>query len=323
MTNEIKIAVLIPCHNEGVAIASVVKGFKQSLPSARIYVYDNNSSDDTIAQARSAGAIVRAEARQGKGNVVCRMFADINADVYVMADGDGTYDATQARQLVDTLLSGPYDMVNGRRIETAKKNYRTGHRLGNAVLTGLVALLFQRQFSDMLSGYKLFSRRFVKSFPTQSRGFEIETELTVHALQMGMAVAEIDTLYINRMEGSASKLNTWRDGLRILKAIVRLMKNERPFEFFGGIGAVFALIAAILFGPIWSSYLQTGLVPRFPTVILITGICVCAVLSLLTGVILEAVTISKQEMRRLQYLSIPAVELKSATVTTDSDAWQK
>ncbi len=176
MTKQPSIAVMIPCYNEGAAIASVVEGFRQSLPTARIYVYDNNSSDDTIEQARAAGAIVRTETRQGKGNVVCRMFADIDADVYVMADGDGTYDASQARQLVDKLLAGPYDMVNGRRVETAKKNYRPGHRLGNAVLTGLVGMLFKRQFSDMLSGYKLFSRRYVKSFPAQSQGFKIETD---------------------------------------------------------------------------------------------------------------------------------------------------
>jgi glycosyltransferase involved in cell wall biosynthesis len=313
MTIEPKIAVMIPCYNGGAAIASVVNGFKQSLPTARIYVYDNNSSDDTIERARAAGAVVRTETRQGKGNVVCRMFADIDADVYVMADGDGTYDATQARQLVDKLLSGPYDMVNGRRVETAKKNYRPGHRLGNAVLTGLVGVLFKRQFDDMLSGYKLFSRRYVKSFPAQSRGFEIETELTVHALQMGMAVAEVDTLYSDRMEGSTSKLNTWRDGFRILRTIVRLMKNERPFEFFGAIGAALALIVAILFGPILFNYLQTGLVPRFPTLILITGIGVCSALSVLGGVLLEAVTISKREMRRLRYLSIPVFDPNPAT----------
>lgn len=308
MTIEPKIAVMIPCYNEGAAIASVVNGFRQSLPTARIYVYDNNSSDDTIEQARAAGAIVRTETRQGKGNVVCRMFADIEADVYVMADGDGTYDATKARQLVDKLLSGPYDMVNGRRVETAKRNYRPGHRLGNAVLTGLVGVLFKRQFDDMLSGYKLFSRRYVKSFPAQSQGFEIETELTVHALQMGMAVAEVDTLYSDRMEGSISKLNTWRDGFRILNTIVRLMRNERPFEFFSAIGAAFALLAAGLFGPILVDYLQTGLVPRFPTLILITGVGVCAALSVLSGVLLEAVTTSRREIRRLRYLSIPVFE---------------
>ncbi len=309
MSTEPRIAVMIPCYNEGAAISSVVEGFSRALPMARIYVYDNNSSDDTIERARIAGAYVRTETRQGKGNVVCRMFSDIDADVYVMADGDGTYDSAQAPQLVDTLLSGPYDMVNGRRMETAKKNYRPGHRIGNAVLTGLVGILFKRQFSDMLSGYKLFSRRDVKSFPAQSKGFEIETELTVHALQMGMAVAEVDTPYSDRAEGTSSKLNTWRDGFRILKTIVRLVKNERPFEFFGMVGAALILIAAVLFGPILVGYLQTGLVPRFPTLILITGMGICAVLSFFAGMLLEAVTRSRQEVRRLAYLSIPVFEL--------------
>jgi len=315
MTIEPKIAVMIPCYNEGSAVASVVNGFRQSLPTARIYVYDNNSSDDTIDQARAAGAIVRTETRQGKGNVVCRMLADIEADVYIMVDGDATYDASQARHLVDKLLSGPYDMVNGRRVETAKKNYRLGHRLGNVALTGLVGLLFRRQFDDMLSGYKLFSRRYVKSFPAQSQGFEIETELTVHALQMGMAVAEVDTLYSDRMQDSISKLNTWRDGFRILRTIVRLMKNERPFEFFGAIGATLGMISSILFGPILFNYLQTGLVPRFPTLILITGMGVCSALSVLSGVLLEAMAISKLEMRRLRYLSIPVFDPNSTTCT--------
>jgi glycosyltransferase involved in cell wall biosynthesis len=282
---------------------------------ASIYVYDNNSSDDTIEQARAAGACVRTETRQGKGNVVCRMFADIDADVYVMADGDGTYDSSQAPQLVDKLLAGPYDMVNGRRMETAKKNYRPGHRFGNAVLTGLVGTLFKRQFSDMLSGYKLFSRRYVKSFPAQSRGFEIETELTVHALQMGMAVAEVDTLYSDRVAGTTSKLNTWRDGFRILMTIIRLMKNERPFEFFGLIAAALVLLAALLFSPILADYLHTGLVPRFPTLILITGMGICAALSLLSGVLLEAVTLSRQEVRRLRYLSIPVFEVDQGCTT--------
>jgi glycosyltransferase involved in cell wall biosynthesis len=306
MSYQPDIAVLIPCYNEGAAIAPVVAAFRRSLPAARIYVYDNNSSDDTQAQARAVGAIVRSESRQGKGNVVCRMFADIDADVYVLVDGDGTYDAAQAPQLVAKLLSGPFDMVNGRRVETAQKNYRPGHRLGNALLTGLVAAVFSRQFTDMLSGFKLFSRRYVKSFPAQSQGFEIETQLTVHALQMGMAVAEVDTLYIDRMEGSTSKLSTWKDGFRILKTIVRLVKNERPFEFFGGIAALLALAAAVLFSPILVGYLQTGLVPRFPTLIVATGLGISALLSLLTGLLLEAVTLAKRETRRLSYLAIPA-----------------
>jgi glycosyltransferase involved in cell wall biosynthesis len=317
MMTEPTVAVLIPCFNEGAAIASVVQGFKCTLPTAVIYVYDNNSTDDTVDQALAAGAHVRTEMRQGKGNVISRMFADIDADVYVMVDGDGTYDSSQAQQLVDKLLSGPYDMINGRRIATGKENYRPGHKFGNVVLTGLVGVLFKSQFSDMLSGYKLFSRRFVKSFPVQSQGFEIETELTVHALQMGMAVAEIDTLYSDRVAGTVSKLNTWRDGLLILRTIIKLMKNERPFEFFGLISAFLALIAAVFFGPILLDYLRTGLVPRFPTLILITGTGICAVLSLLSGVLLEATTLSRREARRLRYLSIPIFEGKSTYSAAD------
>jgi glycosyltransferase involved in cell wall biosynthesis len=305
MMNEPKIAVLIPCYNEELAITSVVHGFQKSLPTASIYVYDNNSTDDTVLQATQAGAHVRTESRQGKGNVVCRMFADVDADVYVLVDGDGTYDCSQARQLVDKLLSGPFDMINGKRMETAKRNFRPGHRLGNAVLSGLVNILFKRQFMDMLSGYKLFSKRFVKSFPAQSQGFEIETELTVHALQMNMPVAEVDTLYRDRLEGTTSKLNTWRDGFRILRTIIRLMKNERPFEFFGVISSAFAVVAALLFAPLLVDYLRTGLVPRFPTLILVSGLGVCATLSFLFGILLEGVTLSRQEARRLIYLSIP------------------
>jgi glycosyltransferase involved in cell wall biosynthesis len=311
------VAVLIPCFNEEAAIASVVQGFKCALPTAIIYVYDNNSTDDTVAQALAAGARVRTEMKRGKGNVISRMFADIDADVYVMVDGDGTYDSAQAQQLVDKLLSGPYDMINGRRIETGKENYRSGHKFGNVVLTGLVSVLFKSQFSDMLSGYKLFSRRFVKSFPAQSQGFEIETELTVHALQMGMAVAEIDTLYGDRVAGTVSKLNTWRDGFRILRTTIKLMKNERPFEFFGLISAFLALTAAVFFGPILLDYLRTGLVPRFPTLILITGTGICAVLSLLSGVLLEATTLSRREVRRLRYLSIPIFEGKPTRSSAD------
>jgi len=317
MTTEPTVAVLIPCFNEGAAIASVVKGFKLALPASVVYVYDNNSTDDTADQALAAGARVRTEIRQGKGNVIGRMFADIDADVYVMVDGDGTYDSSQAQQLVDKLLSGPYDMINGRRIETGKENYRSGHKFGNVVLTGLVGFLFKSQFSDMLSGYKLFSRRFVKSFPAQSQGFEIETELTVHALQMGMAVAEIDTLYSDRVAGTVSKLNTWRDGFLILRTIIKLTKNERPFEFFGLISAFLALIAAVFFGPILLDYLRTGLVPRFPTLILITGTGICAVLSLLSGVLLEATTLSRREARRLRYLSIPIFDGKSTYSAAD------
>ncbi|MFA6198749.1 MAG: glycosyltransferase [Patescibacteria group bacterium] len=308
METKVEIAILIPCYNEAISIGSVVTAFGKELPEAKIYVYDNNSRDDTASQALAAGAIVRTEKMQGKGNVVCRMFADIEADIYILVDGDGTYDASQARQMVNTMLSGPYDMINGKRVETGAENYRAGHRLGNAVLTGMVRHIFSRGFTDMLSGYKVFSRRYVKSFPALSSGFEIETQLTVHALDMKMAVAEIDTAYGSRPIGSTSKLNTWRDGMRILITILRLMKNERPFEFFCVIGVVLGLIAAVMFWPIFVAYTQTGLVLRVPTLIVITGMASCAVLSVFSGIILDAVTLAKHEKRRLHYLSIPALQ---------------
>jgi glycosyltransferase involved in cell wall biosynthesis len=297
MTSSLEIAVLIPCYNEAVAIASVVNAFNEALPEAKIYVYDNNSQDDTALQARAAGAIVRTERMQGKGNVVCRMFADIEADIYVLVDGDGTYDASRARFMINTMLSGNHDMVNGKRVESGTENYRPGHRFGNAVLTAMVRHIFSRGFTDMLSGYKIFSKRYVKSFPALSSGFEIETQLTVHALDMKMSVAEVDTTYGSRPEGSVSKLNTWRDGMRILLTIIRLMKNERPLEFFSGIGAILGLVA----------YTQTGLVLRIPTLIVVTGLALCAVLSVFSGIILDAVTLAKHEKRRLHYLSIPVL----------------
>ena len=308
MKTNVEIAVLIPCYNEAVSIGSVVNAFHKELPEAKIYVYDNNSRDDTAGQAMAAGAIVRTEKMQGKGNVVCRMFADIEADIYILVDGDGTYDASQARQMINTMLSGPYDMINGKRVETGAENYRAGHRLGNAVLTGMVRHIFSRGFTDMLSGYKVFSRRYVKSFPALSSGFEIETQLTVHALDMKMAVAEVDTAYGSRPEGSTSKLNTWRDGIRILITILRLMKNERPFELFGAIGVVLGLVAAVMFWPIFVAYTKTGLVLRIPTLIVVTGLASCAVLSIVSGIILDAVTLAKHEKRRLHYLSIPALQ---------------
>ncbi len=308
MSNNVDIAVLIPCYNEAMAIADVVRAFKRELPEAKIYVYDNNSTDGTADCAAQAGAIVRTERMQGKGNVVCRMFADIEADVYVMVDGDGTYDAAFARPLIQKLLSNPCDMVNGKRVETEVENYRPGHRMGNALLTGMVRHIFNRGFTDMLSGYKVFSRRYVKSFPALSQGFEIETQLTVHALDMRMAVAEIDTPYGNRPEGSTSKLNTWRDGWRILLTIVRLMKNERPLEFFCGLGVLLAIFSTILFWPIAVAYIETGLVLRVPSLVVITGLMVCSILSILTGVILDAVALSKHEIRRLNYLAIPVLQ---------------
>jgi len=296
---------LVPCYNEETAIGTVVRSFRQSLPTAAIYVYDNNSSDRTIAVAEAAGAIVRSEPLQGKGNVVRRMFADIEADVYVLVDGDDTYDADSAPALVQRLLTDRVDMVNGARVTDIKAAYRPGHRFGNLMLTSIVAKIFGDRIKDMLSGYRVFSRRFVKSFPALSSGFEIETELTVHALELEMPVAEVETPYKDRPAGSVSKLRTFRDGLRILFTILVLVKEERPLSFFSAVFAFFAVLSVILIEPVLMTYLQTGLVPRFPTAILSMGIMLMGFLSLTCGVILDTVTRSRKEMRRFQYLRIP------------------
>ncbi|HEU0036484.1 MAG TPA: glycosyltransferase family 2 protein [Kofleriaceae bacterium] len=302
----LEIAVLVPCYNEAAAIDKVVRDFQASLPTATVYVYDNNSTDETAAVAAAAGAEVRRELRKGKGNVVRRMFQDIEADIYVMVDGDDTYDAAVAPQLVERLVTDNLDMVVGRRIETHQAAYRAGHRLGNRVLTGLVAWLFGAQIEDMLSGYRVFSRRFVKSFPSFSREFEIETELTVHAMQMQMAVSEVETNYKERPPGSTSKLRTFRDGWRILLTITNLMRNERPLLFFGLIGFLNILVAVILGIPILLHYLDTGLVPRVPTAVLCSALVVIAVLCGATGLILDLVAHVRRESKRLVYLQHPA-----------------
>lgn len=298
------VAVLVPCFNEGATVANVVSGFRQHLPTAEVYVYDNRSTDDTAERARAAGAITRLEPLRGKGNVVRRMFADVEADVYVLVDGDGTYDASFAPALVRALLDGPLDMVNGRRVATEGGAYRPAHRFGNAFLTSLVSLIFGSRFSDILSGYRVFSRRFVKSFPALSMGFEIETELTVHALELRMPVAEIDTPYRARPDDSVSKLSTWGDGARILKLILTLVKEERPLQLFTAAAAAFSLMAVLLAWPIFTTYLETGLVPRFPTAILATGVMLLAFLSFFAGLILDTVTRGRRELKRLHYLSI-------------------
>jgi len=300
------IAVLLPCYNEEAAIAQTVAGFRAALPDARIYVYDNNSKDRTVEVARAAGAIVRSERIQGKGAVVRRMFADIDADIYIMADGDATYDAASAPALIARLVDEQLDMIVGSRISEVQESYRRGHRFGNALLTGMLAKLFGRSFTDILSGYRVFSRRFTKSFPSLSAGFEIETEISVHALELKMPVAEIETPYYARPEGSTSKLSTYRDGWRILRTILALYRIERPVLFFGAIGAVFLLIAAILSIPLLVTYAQTGLVPRFPTFILISGLVILAALNGFTGLILDTVVRGRLEVRRLAYLAYPA-----------------
>lgn len=301
----LRIAVLLPCYNEEAAIAQTVAGFRAALPDATIYVYDNNSRDRTIEVARAAGAIVRTERIQGKGAVVRRMFADVDADVYVMADGDATYDATSAPAMVRRLLDEQLDMVVGSRVTQAEAAYRRGHQFGNALLTGMLARLFGRSFSDILSGYRVFSRRFAKSFPVLSAGFEIETEISVHALELKMPVAEVETAYFARPEGSVSKLNTYGDGLRILQMILTLYRIERPMLYFGSIGGVLALFALILAVPLGITYAQTGLVPRLPTAVLITGLMILAALNAFTGLILDTVVRGRREVRRLAYLAIP------------------
>ena len=305
-TASLKIAVLLPCYNEEAAIGATVAGFKAALPDATIYVYDNNSRDRTREVAAEAGAVVRTERQQGKGHVVRRMFADIDADVYVMADGDLTYDPAASPAMVDMLLTEQLDMVVGTRRHEAKDAYRGGHVIGNRVFTGLLSGLFGRSFSDIFSGYRVFSRRFVKSFPVLSEGFEIETEMSVHALELRMPVGEVETSYGARPEGSHSKLSTFGDGWKILKTIANLYRVERPVLFYGSIGALLVVAAIVLAEPLVETYLQTGLVPRFPTAILVTGMVIVAVLCFFAGLILDTVTRGRREVRRLAYLSLNA-----------------
>jgi glycosyltransferase involved in cell wall biosynthesis len=298
-----RIAVLVPCFNEEAAVATVVADFRKALPSADIFVYDNNSSDRTVAVARDAGAVVRRERRQGKGHVVRRMFADVDADIYVLVDGDATYDAASAPRLIDSLLSDRLDMVVGLRVDQAVAAYRPGHRTGNRILTGFLSAVFGQAFKDILSGYRVFSRRFVKSFPVLSDGFEIETELSVHALELALPVAEIETPYYARPEGSVSKLNTWRDGFRILSTILKLYRSEKPLRFFTGIGVFLTLISIGLAIPVFVTYLEEGIVPRLPTAVLSTGLIILAMLSVSSGLVLDTVTRGRREMKLLAYLS--------------------
>lgn len=302
---ELRIAVLIPCFNEERSIATVIRDFRCALPSAIAFVYDNNSTDATAALARDAGAVVRSETWQGKGHVVRRMFADIEADLYLLVDGDGTYDAASAPMLLDRLLEDGLDMLNASRADVSIAAYRPGHRLGNRVLSGLVKGIFGQQISDVLSGYRVFSRRFVKSFPALSSGFEIETELTVHALELRMPIAEVQTPYRERPAGSASKLRTIRDGIRILTTILALVRDERPLRFFGVVGIALALSSILLGWPVIHTYLETGLVPRLPTALLATALMLLGFLSMASGLILDTVTRGRRELKRLHYLQVP------------------
>jgi glycosyltransferase involved in cell wall biosynthesis len=314
-----EIAVLVPCYNEEATIDAVVRGFRQALPSAMVYVYDNASTDRTREVASAAGAIVRMESHRGKGNVVRRMFADIEADIYVMVDGDNTYDAMAAPRLVNELIESHLDMVNGSRMANSQEAYRRGHKLGNRLLTSLVGSIFGDHFQDMLSGYRVFSRRFVKSFPALAAGFEIETELTVHALELRMPVKEIITEYRERPEGSVSKLKTYSDGLRILRTIVTLIKEERPLQFFFLVFTVLASLSVLLALPLILEYVHTGLVPRFPTAILATGLMLLSFLSLFCGLILDTVARGRREARRMAYLCIPTVPVAFAIRRTGRD----
>jgi glycosyltransferase involved in cell wall biosynthesis len=307
----VKIAVLVPCYNEEAAIATVVRDFRSHLPDAVIYVYDNNSKDQTMARAREAGAVVRSEMRQGKGNVVRRMFADIEADIYLLVDGDDTYDAEAAPRMVAQLVADGADLLTGRRVHTQADAYRPGHVLGNKLLTGLTSWLFHVHLSDMLSGYRVFSRRFVKTFPLKAEGFAIETEFTVHAVRLMMPLSELDTRYKERPVGSVSKLNTWRDGLRILFFIAYLLREERPLMFFSLASALVVAVALLIGAPVVNDYLQTGLVPRLPTAVLATGLVIIAVLSSACGLILDNVTRGRWEAKRMAYLSLPGPQDKT------------
>lgn len=300
-----RVAVLVPCHNEVATIGQVVADFARVLPDAEIWVFDNDSTDGTGAAAERAGASVRHAALRGKGNVVRRMFADVEADVYLLVDGDGTYDASIAPELVRRLAADGLDMVSAARVSSEAAAFRAGHRFGNRALTGIVQLVFGRQFNDMLTGYRAFSRRFVKSFPAHSHGFEIETELTVHTLQMRLPAIEVEAAYGARPDGSESKLSTFRDGLRILRMIGLMVREERPLQFFSAAAALSALTAALLAAPVVLDYLRTGLVPRVPTLIVATGLVVVALLGFACGLILDSVSRARLEQRRLAYLALP------------------
>ena len=305
-TPALRVAVLVPCYNEEAAVGTVVVDFRKALPDATVYVYDNNSKDRTVEVAKAAGAEVRGERRQGKGHVVRRMFADVEADIYVLVDGDATYDAPSAPRMIDKLVNEHLDMVVGLRVDQSPAAYRMGHRTGNWMLTSFLSDTFGQTFTDILSGYRVFSRRFVKSFPVLSDGFEIETELTVHSLELSLPVAEIETPYYARPEGSVSKLNTWRDGFRILGTILKLYRSEKPLRFFTAIGIFLALVSIGLSVPVVVTFVEEGVVPRLPTAVLSTGLMIVAMLAVSAGLVLDTVTRGRREMKLLAYLSQPA-----------------
>jgi len=301
-----ELAILVPCYNEELAIGKVIADFRAALPQAAIYVYDNNSTDNTVEAARAAGAVVRRETYQGKGHVVRRMFNDVEADIYVLVDGDATYDAPSAPAMIAKLVEDRLDMVVATRLDREEAAYRPGHRAGNAMLTGFVAHMFGHAFTDILSGYRVFSRRFVKSFPILSGGFEIETELTVHALELELPVGELATPYYSRPSGSASKLSTWHDGFRILWTVLKLYRAERPLSLFGAFGIALGIMSIGLAIPIVITYVQEGLVPRLPTAVLSTGLMLLAFLSIACGLILDTVTRGRREAKLIAYLALRA-----------------
>jgi glycosyltransferase involved in cell wall biosynthesis len=309
-TIDTRIAVLIPCYNEETTIPDVVRDFRQALPEAVIYVYDNNSRDRTCDVAQTAGAVVGFENMQGKGNVIRRMFADIEADIYVIVDGDDTYDAAAATRLVSMLRDNQLDMVIARRVSGVRNAYRAGHRFGNKLLSGIIHVIFGDRCRDVLSGYRVLSRRFVKSFPALAQGFDIEAELTIHALELNMPIMEVDAAYKARPKGSVSKLRTYRDGAHICWTIFRLLKEERPLLFFSTVFFTLALLAAGISVPIFITYLETGLVPRFPTAVLATGIMLLSFLSLVCGLVLDTVTLGRREAKRMRYLEYLAPRRK-------------
>tara|TARA_B110000008_G_C16964764_1_gene561519 strand:- start:2171 stop:3112 length:942 start_codon:yes stop_codon:yes gene_type:complete len=310
MNKSLKLAVLIPCFNEETTIKKVISDFKSALPQASIYVYDNASQDSTSSVASLAGAVVFEEPNKGKGNVIRRMFADLESDIFIMVDGDATYDASMAPKMIDELVQNNLDIVIGTRTASDRGAYRSGHVLGNKAITGAVSFIFKGGFTDMLSGYRAMSRRFVKTFPIVSSGFEIETEMAIHILQLGIPYKEIKTKYDPRPMGSESKLNTWSDGVRILKMIIFLFKEQRPFQLFGIFFLILMLLSLTLSIPLVITYIETGLVPRFPTAILVIGMTILAFVSLSAGIILDSVSRAKLENKRLHYLNFQSIYTK-------------
>ncbi|MCX7088753.1 MAG: glycosyltransferase [Methylococcales bacterium] len=314
------IAVILPCYNEAIPIAQVIQDFKKQLPDCTVYVYDNNSTDATIANAINAGAVVVRETRQGKGYVVRRAFADVDADIYVMADGDGTYDASAVQQMINVLCTEQLDMVVGSRQDSEQDNlYRKGHRLGNWLLTNTIGFLFGFRFNDVLSGYRVFSKRFVKSFPSIATGFEIEAMLTVHALELDLPCQEVPTQYFQRLEGSESKLSTYKDGFRILRTILDLFRKIKPLYFYGYLAILIAGLSMLIMLPIWVDFLHTGQVSRFPSAFLSIALMICALISLICGLIMEHASTNHWELKYLNYLNYPAISPKNALTFNSTD----